>query len=349
MSDFVIDGNGVLTEYRGAGGEVVIPDGVRIIGESAFRNCESISSVIICGSVKIIEYAAFACCKDLEKAVIFDGVTHICDFAFYECKKLKSVAFGKTLISVGDEAFGECGNIDRIYYSGSEEEYDAIAIGVDNYHLMFNDIYCNVVPNGDFVIGDGEYLVRYDGENEKSLTLPACIKELAPGVFSGCKELVYIDVEPENEYFSSINGDLYSKDGKTFICRARKKFELTVRLPEQITKIEKFSFFRVLGMIQVIVPKNVEIIGDSAFYGDTALVIVELPASIKYIGSEAFQQTHLKRIYYRGNENDWKNVKIADANGVFNKATVYYYREDKPTDEGNYWHYDGEKGVVWEK
>ena len=126
-------------------------------------------------------------------------------------------------------------------------------------------------------------------------------------------------------------------------------FQQVVRLPEQITKIEKFSFFRVLGMIQVVVPKNVEIIGDSAFYGDTALVIVELPASIKYIGSEAFQQTHLKRIYYRGNENDWKNVKIADANGVFNKATVYYYREDKPTDEGNYWHYDGEKGVMWEK
>lgn len=34
-SDFVIE-NGVLKEYRGFGGDVVIPDGVTTIGDGAF-------------------------------------------------------------------------------------------------------------------------------------------------------------------------------------------------------------------------------------------------------------------------------------------------------------------------
>lgn len=349
MSDFVIDGNGVLTEYRGAGGEVVIPDGVRIIGESAFRNCESISSLVISDTVESIEYAAFACCKNLKKAAIGIGVRSIGEFAFHGCSNLSRIALGKNVLTIGDEAFGNCKNMKRVYYSGSDDEFDAIDIGADNDALIYTDIYCNVILDGDFVIGDGYYLIRYDDEEAESLVLPACVRELSLGVFMNCKKLIYIDVDPKSESFYSIEGDLYSKDGKTFVCRAPHKFSVVVKLPEQITKIDNYSFYRVLGMVHVVVPKNVEYIGDMAFYGNTPMAVIELPKSIKYIGSEAFQYTYLKRIYYMGTESDWKKVKIAGGNSRFNSAAVYYYSETKPEAAGNYWHSDGEKGVAWEK
>ena len=57
--DFVIQ-NGVLEKYRGAGGAVVIPDSVTTIGEWAFSNCKSLTSVTIPDSVTVIKSSAFA-------------------------------------------------------------------------------------------------------------------------------------------------------------------------------------------------------------------------------------------------------------------------------------------------
>ena len=65
MSDFVIE-NGVLKKYTGAGGDVVIPDGVAYIGVHAFCDCSSLRSI-----------------------AIPDGVTSIGDCAFYRCTNLQ--------------------------------------------------------------------------------------------------------------------------------------------------------------------------------------------------------------------------------------------------------------------
>lgn len=44
FSDFEIE-NGVLEKYKGIGGNVVIPDSVKTIGESAFISCTNLTSV----------------------------------------------------------------------------------------------------------------------------------------------------------------------------------------------------------------------------------------------------------------------------------------------------------------
>ena len=62
--DFVIE-NGVLKQYTGPGGDVVIPDGVTDIGNGAFKNCLSITSITWPGSVKSIAGNAFEGCKGL--------------------------------------------------------------------------------------------------------------------------------------------------------------------------------------------------------------------------------------------------------------------------------------------
>ena len=65
-SDFVVV-DGVLVEYRGAGGDVVIPGdlGITEIGKEAFRENGTLTSVVIPEGVTIIGESAFRKCTNL--------------------------------------------------------------------------------------------------------------------------------------------------------------------------------------------------------------------------------------------------------------------------------------------
>ena len=63
-TDFIIE-NGVLTKYKGPGGDVVIPDGVTKIGDCAFFACQNLTNAYIPDSVTKIGESAFAFCKKL--------------------------------------------------------------------------------------------------------------------------------------------------------------------------------------------------------------------------------------------------------------------------------------------
>ena len=79
--NFVIE-NGVLTEYHGPGGDVVIPAGVMRIGSSAFCGCECLTSVMIPESVISIEDSVFSGCIRLTSVVIPETVTELAETAF---------------------------------------------------------------------------------------------------------------------------------------------------------------------------------------------------------------------------------------------------------------------------
>ena len=87
LKDFVIE-DGVLTEYVGNGGDVVIPEGVTGIGNSAFEECEKLKSITIPDSVKTIGYEAFSGCQNLTSITIPANVRRIEYGVFWGCKNL---------------------------------------------------------------------------------------------------------------------------------------------------------------------------------------------------------------------------------------------------------------------
>ena len=84
MSEFIIE-NGILRRYRGNEEVGAIPDGVTDIGEYAFFDCRSLTSVTIPASVKSIGRKVFEYCVSLKKINITD-ISAWCeiDFAEYE-------------------------------------------------------------------------------------------------------------------------------------------------------------------------------------------------------------------------------------------------------------------------
>lgn len=61
-SDFQIK-DGVLVKYKGTDSEVTVPDGVTVIGRSAFKDNQTIISVILPDGVTRIEKRAFDGCN----------------------------------------------------------------------------------------------------------------------------------------------------------------------------------------------------------------------------------------------------------------------------------------------
>ena len=75
---------------------------VTTIGESAFANCHSLTSVTIPNSVTSIGNSAFGNCNGLTSVTIGNYVTSIGNHAFSNCKGLTSVTIPNSVTSIGD-------------------------------------------------------------------------------------------------------------------------------------------------------------------------------------------------------------------------------------------------------
>ena len=88
--------------------EVVILDGVTQIGETAFSDCSSLTSITIPNSVTSIGGGAFGRCTSLTSVVIPDGVSRIGNHAFSYCSSLTNVVIPGSVTSIGAAAFRNC-------------------------------------------------------------------------------------------------------------------------------------------------------------------------------------------------------------------------------------------------
>ena len=81
MEDFEIE-NGVLTEYQGEDVDVIVPEGVREIGEGAFWRCD-VESVRLPQGIRAIRSETFMNCRSLRRINLPESVRTIETEAFH--------------------------------------------------------------------------------------------------------------------------------------------------------------------------------------------------------------------------------------------------------------------------
>ncbi len=214
MEDFVIE-NGVLIEYKGNGGDIVIPDGVTKIGKSAFNGCVGLVSIEIPNSVTEIESCAFWNCDGLASITIPNSITSIGEGAFYGCNALVSITIPNSIISI-EGAFNGCNGLENITVENGNPLYHSAGnclIRTGKKELILG--CCNsIIPNDGTVnrIGDDAF---ENCEKLASINIPDGITEIGDDAFRFCSSLESVTIP---KTVSLIDGFVF------FYCKGIKKF-----------------------------------------------------------------------------------------------------------------------------
>ncbi len=156
---------GTITKYIGAGGDVKIPstiDGVDVtsIGNQAFKECSSITSVTIPASVESIGGSAFNSCTSLVSITFAEGsaLTSIGTYVFQKCSHLESIEIPASVESIGNYAFHTCTTLKNVTFA---KESKLKSIGQGTF------VNCAL----------------------ESITIPASVESIETGTFANCKIL----------------------------------------------------------------------------------------------------------------------------------------------------------------
>ena len=85
---------------------LTLPEGIRVIENSAYAECPALEEVVFPSTLKMIGSAAFVKCVNLKRYRLPYGLTEIGSKAFFECKNIEvPVAIPETVTTIGGGAF----------------------------------------------------------------------------------------------------------------------------------------------------------------------------------------------------------------------------------------------------
>ncbi|GHU83245.1 hypothetical protein FACS1894196_2800 [Clostridia bacterium] len=189
------DGTVTITAYKGKSAKPKIPNklnGKRVtaIGDEAFYDCATLTSITLPDSVSTIGANAFSGCVGLTSITLPDNVTDIGAGAFSFCVGLTSITFSPdSVTSIGDGAFSFCLGLTSITLPGSVTDIGAGA-------FSFAGLTSITLPDGVISIGATAFLGCTD---LASVTLPDSVTDIGEGAFSTYGEALTLSV-PSGSY-----------------------------------------------------------------------------------------------------------------------------------------------------
>lgn len=116
-----------------------------------------------------------------------------------------------------------------------------------------------------------------------------------------------------------------------------------ITLPSYIQELPERIFQGCSKLTSVTLPNTLTTINRYVFRDCTSLIELILPSSLTSVNSSAMGNSSIEKYYLNGTEEDFAEVSLPTS--IKNKA--YYYSEEDPINDGNYWHYEGKDLVIW--
>ena len=177
---------------------ITIPNSVTSIGAYAFSNCYYLTNITIPNSVTSIENYAFRSCSSLTSITIPDSVTSIGKLAFYSCDSLTSITISNSVTSIEERAFAYCSRLTSITIPDS-------VTSIGNFAFQSCSSLTSItIP--DSVTSIGNYAFR-NCSSLTSITIPDSVTSIGSSAFNGCSSLQTISLSCKSSLKKSDFGD----------------------------------------------------------------------------------------------------------------------------------------------
>lgn len=289
------DGTLLITNYKGTGVEVTVPERigrsvVTAVG-SAFSGMpvDQKLKINLPETLRCIGDCAFHRIEGLEEIRIPDGVESIGHFAFYECDQLQNIIIPDHVKEIGDHAFQGCSSLVHITIPAQTK-----SIGMSVFEGC-SSLESAAISEGVKKLGSR---VFWKCSSLKSVTIPSTVERISPDAFFMCSQLVEVKL---CEGVRGIGRDAFEgcvlltditiprsveEIGDYAFADCQALAELDIR--GRIRELGESVFSECSALTEFMIPKTVEKIGDYAFSGCASLKSITIPAAVTEIGKGVF-------------------------------------------------------------
>ncbi len=256
-TDFVtktVDNKKVLVKYNGNESKVTIPEGIKVIGGSAFEGNKKIKKVILSGSVVEIGDYAFNDCTNLKTVKFSDNLKKIYKGAFRNCKNIKTIKINKNLKLLDEFVFAGCTKLNKVTVA-KENRYFKTSKGV-----------------------------LYSKNMKKLYLYPSALKTTTKFTAPKTVKSVYGCAFSRNKYLKTIVIQSKISCGESAFSKCKKLEKVEFKKPY----MGGVDFSNCKKLDTVVLAEGTEMIGESQFEGCKSLVNINFPSSLKTIDMYAF-------------------------------------------------------------
>lgn len=290
---------------------VYIPNNIKSIGKEAFYNCTNLNAVTYANNssqkLASIGNSAFENCTNLTTFTIPNKVTSIGENAFKSCTSLTTVDFkpNPILTTIGDGAFDNCGNLTSFAVPSS-----VTTIG--------NNAFYNCRDLATVTFGDNSSLTSigdrafYYCDNLTSITIPDGVTTIGTSAFRYCYDLTSVNI-PDG--VTTIEAYTFSD------CTSLT----TITIPAGVTSIKSYAFNNT-GLTSVICnPEVAPTLGNAPFASTMDTKTLTVPFGDGNY-SPTWGNTNWRKVYYNINEGVVKtlsyNFTMTEKDSLINKGVL---------------------------
>ncbi len=283
---------------------IILSDSVTYIGAGAFQGCTALASVIMPDSVTRIGASAFQGCTTLASVIMPDSVTRIGTSAFQGCTALTNINIPNSISNLYKKTFENCSKLieyeDGVYY------IDNWVIDCDPSVTIVN-LRANTVGIAEMAFGDSSMNSRNPALT--SITIPNSVTSISDAAFAYCRNLTSITIPSS---VTSINYGTFAG------CESLT----SITIPNSVTSISYNAFAGCESLTNITIPNSVTILDYGVFRGCKNLTSITLPSSITNISLEPFAKcSSLTDIIFHGSKEEWNAIKKEEN---WNQDTGYY-------------------------